>query len=460
MTSTASPLAAELPRKAVHVAMGGFALLLRYLTPTGAIACATTALVFNLLVLHKLTRKTLLRPHEKARGYSGGIILYPAAVLALLLLFRNRLELAAAGWALIAFGDGMASVAGLAFGGTRLPWNRAKTWNGLIAFVLWGTASSAFLIRWTQRGALDAPKDWIGPSFFDPTALIAACFTAALLAGLVESMETGVDDNITVPATGAAVLYAATLIDPALLAAGLPELYINVLLGAAINAALALGAYGIKGVDLSGAVTGWILGTALYAFSGWRGFAMLLGLFVLGTLTTKLGYTKKASLGIAQAKGGRRSARNAIANATAGVAFAFLMFATPYQAPFALALVAAFATAVADTVSSEIGQAYGRTTYLITSFRRVPAGTEGAVSIEGTLAGLAAAALLATTAAATSLIPPAGIAVVTAAAFIGTTLESYLGATLDRTRPMDNEVANFLNTVAGGLAAIGIWSIL
>ena len=37
-------------------------------------------------------------------------------------------------------------------------------------------------------------------------------------------------------------------------------------------------------------------------------------------------------------------------------------------------------------------QAYGKTTYLITSLKLVPRGTEGAVSLEGTVAGLAAAA--------------------------------------------------------------------
>jgi uncharacterized membrane protein len=37
-------------------------------------------------------------------------------------------------------------------------------------------------------------------------------------------------------------------------------------------------------------------------------------------------------------------------------------------------------------------QAYGKTTYLITNLKLVPRGTEGAVSLEGTLAGLGAAA--------------------------------------------------------------------
>jgi uncharacterized protein (TIGR00297 family) len=187
---------------------------------------------------------------------------------------------------------------------------------------------------------------------------------------------------------------------------------------------------------------------------------MLLVFFVLGTACTKIGYAKKALLGIAQEKGGRRSARNALANTGAGVIFAFLAVATPHHALFTLALAAAFATAASDTVASEIGQAFGRTTYLVTNFKRVPAGTEGAVSFEGTLAGIATSTVPAAFAAATSMISWPGAAVVVAAAFLGTTLESYLGATLERTNTIDNEVVNFANTLAGGLAAMGLSLLL
>ncbi len=464
-----NPVTSELVRKAVHVSMGGFALLLRFLTPGQAALCACLALGFNLFVLHSLTRRSLMRHDERARGYSLGIALYPAAVLALIIVFRARLELAAAVWGLIAFGDGMATVFGVALRGSKLPWNPAKTWIGFTAFVLWGTAASSFLLRFTQHGALDGPKTWIGPSFlavgahdpaFEPTFLIAGCFAAALLAAFAESLRTGIDDNILVPLVGGAALYAATLVEPQRLADLSPVLLRDAAIGAAVNAVLAVGAYAARGVDRSGALCGWCLGVALYAFSGWRGFSLLLLFFVLGTACTKIGYAKKAILGIAQEKGGRRGARNAIANTGAGVLFAFLVVATPYHTVFALALVAAFATAAADTVSSEIGQAYGRTTYLVTSFRRVPAGTEGAVSLEGSLAGLAASTLPAAFAAGTSLITWPGAAVVVVAAFIGTTLESYLGATLQRTRTIDNNVVNFANTVAGGLAAMGLSMLL
>ena len=81
-----STTGSELLRKSVHISMGGFALLLRFLTPGQAALCAGIALAFNLFVLHRVTRRALLRHDEKTRGYSLGIALYPAAVLALGLL--------------------------------------------------------------------------------------------------------------------------------------------------------------------------------------------------------------------------------------------------------------------------------------------------------------------------------------------------------------------------------------
>ena len=51
-----------------------------------------------------------------------------------------------------------------------------------------------------------------------------------------------------------------------------------------------------------------------------------------------------------------------------------------------LAYVPSLATKLGDTFASEIGKAYGKTTFLITTFERVEPGTEGAVSAEGTAA--------------------------------------------------------------------------
>lgn len=470
--------AGEFARKGVHVAMGGFAFLLRWLTPAQAMACAAAALAFNLFVLHRVTRGSLMRDHERGRGFSLGIVLYPAVVLAAIVAFRDRLEIAAGIWALLAFGDGMATVVGLVVGGPRLPWNRGKTWSGLAAFVFYGGFGAAVLIPWTQRARLDAAAadrviDWIGTSFLrgqDSGAgtwmafLLAGCAAAALAAAFAESLDIGVDDNVLVPLVGGATLAAAAAVDPGRLGAETPELLRRLALGLAVNAVVAVAAYRVRGVDRAGAVTGTVLGGLLWAFAGPAGFALLLTFFVLGTAATKLGYAKKAALGIAQEKGGRRGAKNAIANVSAAVAFAFLAIATPYPTLFALATAAAFATAAGDTVSSEIGQAFGRRHVLITSLRRVPAGTDGAVSLEGTLAGLAASTVLAVVGWLVGVYPAWGIAIVAVAGFAGNLLESAVGAAFAGVREIDNEAVNFANTVAGGaiamLLAIAAWGHL
>ncbi|NIM00875.1 MAG: DUF92 domain-containing protein [Acidobacteria bacterium] len=458
-----SRLRGELMRKVVHISMGGFALLLRWITPAQAALLAIIALLFNLFVLHRLTRRALLREGERGSGYSRGIVLYPAAVLVLIVVFRDRMELAAAVWGFLAFGDGMATVAGVLAQGGKLPWNPQKSWAGFLAFVFNGTAAAAFLIRWTQLAGRDVTPAAESVSFSflgvggdaqEFVFLVSACFVAALAAAFAESLATGIDDNILVPLVGGGTLFAATLVQPALLGARADVLLTALGWGALVNALLAGLAYVLRSVSVSGAVGGWVLGTALFTFGGWRGFLMLFLFFALGTLATKLGYGRKLELGIAQEKGGRRGVKNALANTLTGVLFAFLAASTATPEIFTAALVAAFATAVCDTVSSETGQAYGRTHLLITNFRRVPPGTDGAVSLEGTLAGLAASASLAAIAWQVGLLtlPVAGI--VAAAGFAGATIESYLGATVEKLDLLDNDLVNFANTMIGALIAL------
>jgi uncharacterized protein (TIGR00297 family) len=206
-------------------------------------------------------------------------------------------------------------------------------------------------------------------------------------------------------------------------------------------------------VDRSGVVAGFFVGFLIYAFYDWRGYLLLLAFFVIGSATTKLGYRKKAAAKLAQEKGGRRGARHALANAGVATACAIFAGVTDYRVLFGLAFAGAFATAAADTSSSEIGQLLGRRTFLLTTFRAVPRGTEGAVSLEGTLAGVLASLIVAVLGAALGLYPWMGVLAVVVAAFVGTTFESVVGAALEKRQLLDNEALNFLNTLVGALVA-------
>ena len=105
----------ERARKLVHIGFGFCALILRYLSWPQAALVAAAALFFNVLVLQRLAGH-LVRPREHSQGADAGIILYPAAVLALILVFRDRLDIVAGAWAILAFGDGVATIAGRAHG--------------------------------------------------------------------------------------------------------------------------------------------------------------------------------------------------------------------------------------------------------------------------------------------------------------------------------------------------------
>ncbi len=81
-------------------------------------------------------------------GVWTGIVIYPISVLALILLYRHDLHIVGAAWAIMALGDGMASVTGGALRGPALPWNREKTWSGFLGFIVAGTAGAYVLTRW------------------------------------------------------------------------------------------------------------------------------------------------------------------------------------------------------------------------------------------------------------------------------------------------------------------------
>lgn len=218
------------------------------------------------------------------------------------------------------------------------------------------------------------------------------------------------------------------------------------------NLLLGWAAYARGSVSRSGFAGGVVIGTLLFGFGGLGAFLALVGFFVVGTAATKLGWSHKSASGLAQEDEGRRGARHALANCGTGLALALAM---PFvdDPVLGVGLVAAFATAVSDTLGSEIGQLYGRTPYLPTSFRRVPPGTEGAVSLEGTLAGVGGSLLLGAVGWVSGLFGPLGAVCVAVGAFVGTTVESYVGAIWGQDARIGNEAMNFLNTVVGALVA-------
>ena len=204
-----------------------------------------------------------------------------------------------------------------------------------------------------------------------------------------------------------------------------------------------------------------ILGTVLWGSLAWRGWLAVVAYLVLGSLVTKLGFARKQELGLAEGRGGRRGPENVWGSAFTGLVLALLIAAgVGSPALLLIGFAASFAAKLADTFGSEIGKRWGRTTLLITNLRPVPAGTEGAVSVEGTLASGLGSLLMTLVMAFLGLLQSgAAFALVLVVGFIATLLESLLGAMGQGRWPwLSNELVNGLQTAwAAALAMIAAW---
>ena len=437
----------ETARQIVHMSMGVFALLLRALTWWQAALCAIAALLFNAAVLPRAGGRTIIRPADASRGYPLGILLYPFSVLLLILAFPARLDIAAAAWGILAFGDGAATLAGRRWGRHRLAWNADKSLEGLLAFIAAGGSAAVFLAWWT------APAIAPPPAF---AFIIVAPLLAALAAGLVETVPIALDDNISVPASAAAVLWLGSLVTAAAWMSNRDAVAANLLPALIVNTAAATGGWLLRTVRVSGMIAGWAIGVAVFACLGLQGWMLLFLTFLVAAITSRMGLKKKALLGIAEERGGRRGAGNAFANTGLAAVAAVAAVATPFPDAALVAFVAVLATGGGDTVASEIGKAWGGKTYLPTTLAAVRPGTPGAVSFEGSAAGILGALSLAACGALLGLVPAWTVWAVVAGAIAGSIIESALAATLESARIVNNDVLNFVNTATGAIVAIAI----
>lgn len=441
----------ETKRQVVHIVMSAFALALPWLTWWQAALCALTALLFNVFVLPRFAGDSLSRPADRSRGYPLGILLYPLAVLLLILAFPKRPDIAAAAWGILAWGDGVATLVGRAWGRRPLAWNPEKTVEGTLAFFCAASAAGVFLSWWTSSAMTPAPLI---------AFTIAAPILAAGAAALVETVPIRLDDNVTVPAVAGAVLWGLSQVDPGSWHAAAPLLRDRLLPALVVNTVAAIGGWRAGTVRPSGMLAGWLIGVIVFVCAGWQGWALLFATFAASAVSSRLGMKRKAVLGIGEERGGRRGAGNAFANTGLAALAAALAVTTPYGALWGLVFVTALTTGGSDTVASEIGKAWGSRTYVVTTFAQARPGTPGAMSIEGTAAGLLGALALASFGAWLGLIPASWIWVATAGAMTGSLLESALAATLEGPGVVNNDVLNFINTAAGAIVAVIIARLL
>ncbi|MDB9511154.1 TIGR00297 family protein [Kamptonema animale CS-326] len=220
----------------------------------------------------------------------------------------------------------------------------------------------------------------------------------------------------------------------------------------------------------------WLLGVLIWGCLGWQGYVVVMFYFLVGSAVTRVGLAQKEAEGIAEKRSGARGPENVWGSALIAAFCALGVFIVGILPPsyagdfkgvialLMLGYVASFSTKLSDTCASEIGKAYGKRTFLITTLQPVPRGTEGAVSLEGTLAGVVASVAIALLGWAVNLIDLTGLVFCVIAAFVATNVESVIGATLQSKFDwLTNEVVNIFNTLIGAIVAVLLalaWSYL
>lgn len=226
----------------------------------------------------------------------------------------------------------------------------------------------------------------------------------------------------------------------------------------AVTLGFALLARALRGVSRSGMLAGGAACFLLYAGAGPSAFAALAALFLLTWAATRLGYRHKQELGIAE-RGDGRNAWQVLAN-LALAALGAVLFGVSGNRVWLLAVTAALAEAATDTVASEVGQSRSRTALLITTCKPVPAGTDGGITMAGTLAGIAAGLMLAAVAALGGMIARHQLWIPATAGFAGMLIDSLLGATCQRRGWMNNEAVNLFGTLAAAALAYAMAAAL
>lgn len=210
----------------------------------------------------------------------------------------------------------------------------------------------------------------------------------------------------------------------------------------------------LRAVDVSGAAAGGVACFLLFGSVGPVAFATLAALFVLTWGSTRVGHDRKLALGVAERRGGRNGWQ-VLANL--GVAsLASVTFSATGDRVWRVAALAALCEAACDTVASEIGESRGARPRMVTTWKRVQAGTDGGITISGSMAGVAASLVIALVGRAGGMVLRSQLWIPVVAGIAGMVMDSLLGATLQRRGWINNQTVNLLSTLAAALLAYGL----
>ncbi len=336
------------------------------------------------------------------------------------------------------------SVFGSFASSTVEPSHHIKTVPGSILFLIFSIVSAFLIGSWTVAFA------YPGETFYQFMFFLATigAVTGALLKSIPHKT-----DNLTIPSGSAMTMW---------LFAGF-EYWVSplhVMLALALTLTIGYISYMANTADVTGVLSGTLLGALIIIFGGIEWFTILLAFFILGGAFTRYKYGYKEALGIAQAEGGARGYKNVFGNGLVALILAVAGGVWGWHV-LLIAYLGAIAAATGDTLASEIGETSETLPRMITSFKRVKHGTSGAISPLGEFSALVGATLIGALAVLLGMTELEMIIVAPIlGGFIGVHIDSLLGATLENKGYLTNHSVNLLATAAGAIASVGLYYVL
>jgi uncharacterized protein (TIGR00297 family) len=312
---------------------------------------------------------------------------------------------------------------------------------GEVAFRLTGGEHASYLYH-----MLAAIVVSIAVMFYLHYTVALVALMGVVAAVLLRAVLSGRDDALMVEALGVAMTMF-------LFEELKYEVDLSILIAAAVIAfGFGYTSYRLRVADISGLFSGAMIGIILIVFADVRWFLIMLTFFIIGAAATRYRYADKERFGVAQEHGGVRGYFNVFANGLVATGGAILYGITGNPA-FAALFMSSVASAAADTAASEIGVT-GKTPYLITTFKPVPRGTNGGVTLRGEVAAILASIIVAAVALVMGVADPKLAIVTVIAGFIGTNVDSVVGATLENSGRIGNSGTNLTATFFGGVAGM------
>lgn len=362
-------------RKITHMANGVLCILAIPLMESMVIQIIVGAGI-SLFALFAIRSNWMSMNNPEEYKSSLGIFFFPLSFTILMLMWGKDWEAVIMMSLLImAFSDSAASLFGRHYG--KVEYNirgGKKTLEGSLAFFLI-TIILFFIISFTPSFTLPVPDAWNLYPWWVSAIMIAVLLT------FLEALSFRGNDNLTVPLLGSMLIFYL-LYEPSW------EKVTPFYIGLAFSVILSLISWKLKILDRSGAVGSVLIGTLVFGYGQWAYAVPMLLFFFSSGLLSRIGKVHKLALKSTDTEKSGRNLAQVMAN---GGLPAFIIMIGVWQQwdflyPMYLALLA---TATADTWATEIGTALrGHKTYSVSTFRLLPQGVSGGISLAGTAGAL------------------------------------------------------------------------